>query len=52
VARLGVGETVEAVRAALLSAGADAVGTSLVETRDLILQYVLVRSEATPQPVA
>ncbi len=52
VARLGVGENVEAVRQALLSAGADAVGTSLVETRDLILQFVRVRPEVAPQPVA
>jgi hypothetical protein len=52
VARLGVGDNVEAVRPALISAGADGVGTSLVETRDLILQYVRVRSEVTPEHVA
>jgi predicted PurR-regulated permease PerM len=52
VARLGVGENVEAVRQALLSAGADAIGTSLVETRDLVLQLVRVRPEVTPQHVA
>ena len=51
VARLGGDEEVEAVRQALLSAGADAVGTSLLETRDLVLQFVRVRPE-TPQPVA
>jgi hypothetical protein len=39
------------VRQALLSAGADAVGTSLLETRDLVLQFVRVRPE-TPEPVA
>jgi len=52
VARLGVGDNAEAVQPALLSAGADAVGTSLVETRDLVLQYVRVRPEVTPQHVA
>lgn len=52
VARLCAGDGVEAVREALLSAGADAVGMSLVETRDLIRQYVLVRPEAAPQHVA
>jgi hypothetical protein len=51
VARLGGDEEVEAVRQALLSAGADAVGTSLLETRDLVLQFVRVRPEM-PQPVA
>jgi len=52
VARVGVGENVEAVRQALLSAGADAVGTTLVETRDLVLQFVRVRPEGASQPVA
>jgi predicted PurR-regulated permease PerM len=52
VARPGVGDNAEAVRPALMSAGAEAVGTSLVETRDLILQYARVRPEVTPQHVA
>ena len=52
VARLGADEGVEAVRQALLSAGADAVGTSVAGTRELVLQLVRVRPEATPQPAA
>ena len=52
VARLSATEEVEAVRQALLSAGADAVGTSLTETRDLVLQLVRVRPDATPQHAA
>lgn len=52
VARPGAAEEVEAVRQALLSAGADAVGASLVETRDLVLQLVRVRPDATPQHAA
>jgi predicted PurR-regulated permease PerM len=51
VARPGGGEEVEAVRRALLSAGADAVGTSLAGTRDLILQLVRIRPEAAREPV-
>jgi len=45
-------QDVEAVRQGLVSAGADAVGTSLRETRDLILQFVRVRSDLAPAPVA
>lgn len=52
VARLCAGDEVQAVHEALLSGGADAVGTSLVETRDLILQLVRVRPDATPQHAA
>jgi predicted PurR-regulated permease PerM len=52
VARLGGRDSVEAVQPALMSAGADAVGTSLVEARDLVLQYVRVHPEVTPQHVA
>ena len=52
VARLGGGDNAEAVQPALMSAGADAVGTSLIETRDLVLQHVRVRPEVTPQHVA
>jgi predicted PurR-regulated permease PerM len=52
VARLGGGDNAEAVQPALMSAGADAVGTSLVEARDLVLQYVRVRPEVTAQHVA
>jgi predicted PurR-regulated permease PerM len=52
VARLGGRDSVEAVQPALMSAGADAVGTSLVEARDLVLQYVRVHPEVTRQHVA
>jgi predicted PurR-regulated permease PerM/methylmalonyl-CoA mutase cobalamin-binding subunit len=52
VARLGVAENVDAVRQALLSAGVDAVATSVVETRDLVLQLLRVRPEPAPEPVA
>jgi predicted PurR-regulated permease PerM len=45
-------EDVEAARQGLVSAGADAVGTSLRETRDLILQFVRVRPDLAPAPVA
>ena len=52
VGRWGVGEEVEADRQSLVAAGADEVGTSLVETRDLVLQYVRVRPELTREEVA
>ena len=52
VARSSAAEEVDAVRQALLSAGADAVGGSLVETRDLVLQLVRVQPDATPQHAA
>jgi predicted PurR-regulated permease PerM/methanogenic corrinoid protein MtbC1 len=52
VARASAAEEVDAVRQALLSAGADAVGGSLVETRDLVLQLVRVQPDATPQHAA
>jgi hypothetical protein len=42
---------VEAVRRVLLGAGAHAVGTSLGETRDLILQLVRVRPALAAAPV-
>lgn len=52
VARLGGGEEVEAVGEALLAAGADAVGTDILDTRDKVLQFIRVRPEAAPQHVA
>jgi predicted PurR-regulated permease PerM len=45
-------DDVEALREGLIGAGADAVGTSLVETRDLILQFVQVRPELRPEHAA
>ncbi|HEU4367182.1 MAG TPA: AI-2E family transporter [Methylomirabilota bacterium] len=45
-------EEAEALRQQLTDAGADAVGTSLRETRDLLLQFVRVRPEPAPEPVA
>jgi predicted PurR-regulated permease PerM/methylmalonyl-CoA mutase cobalamin-binding subunit len=45
VGRWGVREDVEATREALTAAGADAVGTSLLETRDLVARFV--RTTAT-----
>jgi predicted PurR-regulated permease PerM len=45
-------EEAEAVHQALLAAGADAVGTSLRETRDLILQFVRVQPDLAPQHAA
>jgi predicted PurR-regulated permease PerM len=52
VGRWGVADEAPADRQSLLAAGADAVGTSLVETRDLVLQYVRVRPEPTREQVA
>jgi predicted PurR-regulated permease PerM len=52
VGRWGVVEDAESVRTSLLAAGADAVGISLVETRDLVLQYTRVRPEVTPEHAA
>jgi predicted PurR-regulated permease PerM len=52
VARLGGGDEVEAVAQALLTAGADAVGTDLTDTRDKVLQFIRVRPEVAPQHVA
>jgi predicted PurR-regulated permease PerM len=52
VGRWGVDEDPESMRRALAAAGADGVGTSLRETRDLVLQFVRVQSEAAPQHVA
>jgi hypothetical protein len=45
VGRWGFGDDAHAVRRALLAAGADAVGTSLRETRDLVLQFVRTQPE-------
>jgi predicted PurR-regulated permease PerM len=45
VARLGAVEDIERLREALLSAGADAVGTSVAELRDLIVQLVHIQPE-------
>ena len=52
VARPAVAEEAEAVRQALLTAGADAVGASLVEARDLVLQLGRMQPETVPQQVA
>ena len=52
VARPAVADEAEAVRQALLTAGADAVGASLVEARDLVLQLGRVQPETVPQHVA
>lgn len=52
VGRWGVTDDVEAMRHALLAAGADGVGASLLETRNLVLQFVLVRPEAAPEHAA
>jgi predicted PurR-regulated permease PerM len=52
VGRWGVGDDAEGARQALLAAGADAVGTSLGETRDIILQMVRVRPELASERVA
>jgi predicted PurR-regulated permease PerM len=46
VGRWSVGAEAESIRRALLAAGADAVGTSLLETRDLVLQFVRTQPEA------
>jgi predicted PurR-regulated permease PerM len=47
VGRWGFGDDAESARRALQAAGADAVGASLRETRDLVLQFV----RAQPQTV-
>jgi hypothetical protein len=52
VGRWCVNDDVDSDRASLLAAGADAVGTSLVETRDLALQYLRVRPEVPQGQVA
>ncbi len=52
VARPAVAEEAQAVREALLAAGADAVGASLVEARDLVLQLGRMQAETAPQQVA
>jgi predicted PurR-regulated permease PerM len=52
VARLGAIEDVARVRQALRSAGADAVGTSVVEVRDLVSQFVRIQPEVAPEHVA
>jgi hypothetical protein len=46
VGRWGMREDAEATRRSLLAAGADAVGTSLLETRNLVLQYLPARAPA------
>jgi hypothetical protein len=46
VGRWGGGDEAESNRRALLAAGADAVGTSLLETRDLVVQLVRIQPEA------
>jgi predicted PurR-regulated permease PerM len=52
VGRWCVADDVDAIRRTLSSAGADAVGTTLVETRDLVLQYLRVRPEMTSHSLA
>jgi hypothetical protein len=52
VARLSEADAAAAVREALRSASADEVGFSLTEMRELILQLVRVRPDATPQHAA
>jgi predicted PurR-regulated permease PerM len=52
VGRWCVADDVDSDRQSLLAAGADAVGTSLVETRDLALQYLRVRPELMRGQVA
>ena len=52
VGRWCVADDVENDRQSLLAAGADAVGTSLIETRDLALQYLRVRPELARGQVA
>jgi predicted PurR-regulated permease PerM len=52
VGRWGIDEDVEAASTALRSAGADDVGATLVDTRDLIVQYVGMRPELAPGQVA
>jgi predicted PurR-regulated permease PerM len=52
VGRWGVDGDVQAVRQSLRAAGADAVGTSLLETRDLVRQLVRLRPELTPEHAA
>jgi len=52
VGRWGGGDDVEAMRQVLVAAGADAVGTSLRETRDLVLEWVRVRPEVASAQVA
>jgi predicted PurR-regulated permease PerM len=52
VGRWGMVEDVEGVRQTLQAAGADAVGASLLQTRDLVLQYVRVRPELASEPAA
>jgi len=52
VGRWGGGDDVEAMRQVLVAAGADAVGTSLRETRDLVLECVRVRPEVASAQVA
>jgi predicted PurR-regulated permease PerM len=43
---------IDAARRALAAAGADAVGTTLRESRDLVLQFVRVQPDLTPEPTA
>jgi predicted PurR-regulated permease PerM len=52
VGRWGGGDDVEGMRQVLVAAGADAVGTSLRETRDLVLEWVRVRPEVASAQVA
>ena len=52
VGRWGAAEDTEATRQTLRAAGADAVGTSLVETRDLVRQLVTVRPDLAPERIA
>jgi predicted PurR-regulated permease PerM len=52
VGRWCVADDIESDRQSLLAAGADAVGSSLVETRDLALQYLRVKPELTRGEVA
>lgn len=52
VGRWGGGDDVEATRQVLVAAGAAAVGTSLRETRDLVLEWVRIRPEVASAQVA
>jgi predicted PurR-regulated permease PerM len=52
VGRWGATEDHEAARQALLAAGAEAIGTSLVETRDLVTRLAALQPEVAPGQVA
>jgi hypothetical protein len=52
VGRWEVADDPEAIRSVLMAAGADAVGMSLLETRDLVLPFLPSRSEAASEHAA